>query len=413
MHALDPRQRHGCGCDGEKTPSWADGASLNCSCSGLQLLSIPPALSDRPIRSLLVQSAGMQILKSSDLNCCRRDLQELTLEDLKNLTHVENGILQDMSQLRSLAMYRLTSLNDIPKEVFETHLPRLRILRIIHSGIRRIPPLNLLGDQILEMVSLKGNANLRFLHPDAFQGIDSLRRLDLSRTAITRLPTRGLENLEHLLLQDTHLLKVFPAAFHFKALQAANLTYPYHCCCAFSHPAAHRPEEYASYQEKLREVQARCSELNTSQVMLPGHRRPRGTGWEDLLLQDADETFHQDNVTLLPGVLEAVCGDLARPRPPVSCSPAPDAFSPCEDLMGNWLLRLAVWLVSVAALLGNGAVLVVLLSPRRRLSVPRFLMCHLAAADLAMGAYLLMLAVMDAVSVGSYFNYAIDWQNGE
>ncbi|KAE8750307.1 hypothetical protein FOCC_FOCC002867 [Frankliniella occidentalis] len=277
-------------------------------------------------------------------------------------------------------MYRLTSLNDIPKEVFETHLPRLRIL------------------------SLKGNANLRFLHPDAFQGIDSLRRLDLSRTAITRLPTRGLENLEHLLLQDTHLLK---------ALQAANLTYPYHCCCAFSHPAAHRPEEYASYQEKLREVQARCSELNTSQVMLPGHRRPRGTGWEDLLLQDADETFHQDNVTLLPGVLEAVCGDLARPRPPVSCSPAPDAFSPCEDLMGNWLLRLAVWLVSVAALLGNGAVLVVLLSPRRRLSVPRFLMCHLAAADLAMGAYLLMLAVMDAVSVGSYFNYAIDWQNGE
>ena len=39
---------------------------------------------------------------------------------------------------------------------------------------------------------------------------------DLSSTAITSLPTRGLEYLEHLILRDTHLLKVFPAAFHFK-----------------------------------------------------------------------------------------------------------------------------------------------------------------------------------------------------
>jgi len=40
-------------------------------------------------------------------------------------------------------------------------------------------------------------------------------------------------------------------------------------------------------------------------------------------------------------------------------------------------------------------------------------MCHLAAADLAMGIYLLMLAAMDARSIGTYFNYAIDWQNGK
>lgn len=132
-----------------------------------------------------------------------------------------------------------------------------------------------------------------------------------------------------------------------------------------------------------------------------------------LLLPTQTRFCPKDNVTLHTGVLEAVCGALGRPRPPVTCSPEPDAFSPCEDLMGNWLLRLSVWAVSVAALLGNGTVLLVLLSPRRRLSVPRYLMCHLAAADLAMGAYLLMLAVMDAVSIGAYFNYAIDWQNGE
>ncbi|XP_034239047.1 lutropin-choriogonadotropic hormone receptor-like [Thrips palmi] len=487
MYALDPRLWDGCACDDAEPASHHDpyaaahasasqgysqgysrrlGSGLSCSCSGAQLLSIPQQLtrSRLPVRSLVVEAAGTQTLKASDLDCCRRDLQDLTLADLKNLTSIESGILHDMGQLRTLELYRLQKLTHIPHDVFNVAMPRLRLLRIMQTGLKHLPPLNMLA-QILEIVefegndisflsshsvavrtsmlnlgynliehvaarafdtsqiarlSLKGNANLRTLHQDAFLGIDSLRHLDLSSTSITDLPTRGLENLEHLLLQDTHLLKVFPAAFHFKALQVANLTYPYHCC-AFSFPAQHRPQEYANYQEKLREAQARCSALNSSNVVAvaaEGAMQPlamflgpavvdsrRTAGWEE-------ETFHLDNVTLHTGVLEAVCGALGRPRPPVTCSPEPDAFSPCEDLMGNWLLRLSVWAVSVAALVGNGTVLLVLLSPRRRLSVPRYLMCHLAAADLAMGAYLLMLAVMDAVSIGAYFNYAIDWQNG-
>lgn len=132
--------------------------------------------------------------------------------------------------------------------------------------------------------------------------------------------------------------------------------------------------------------------------------------------------------------LEALCGDLARPLPAVNCTPEPDAFSPCEDLLGDWVMRLVAWAVGTIALLGNAAVLIVLLGlgrrlcrlgrrrqgrqrgslhGRGRLSVPQALMCHLALADLAMGVYLLLLAVMDSVSMGSYFNYAIDWQNGE
>lgn len=132
--------------------------------------------------------------------------------------------------------------------------------------------------------------------------------------------------------------------------------------------------------------------------------------------------------------LEALCGDLARPLPSVNCTPEPDAFSPCEDLLGDWVMRLVAWAVGSIALLGNAAVLIVLLGlgrrlcrlgrhrqgrqrgslhGRGRLSVPQALMCHLALADLAMGVYLLLLAVMDSVSMGSYFNYAIDWQNGE
>jgi len=47
------------------------------------------------------------------------------------------------------------------------------------------------------------------------------------------------------------------------------------------------------------------------------------------------------------------------------------------------------------------------------MTVPKFLMCNLAFADLCMGTYLLLIAAMDVHSMGTYFNYAIDWQEGE
>lgn len=111
--------------------------------------------------------------------------------------------------------------------------------------------------------------------------------------------------------------------------------------------------------------------------------------------------------------VDAVCGNLSKNYLEVKCHPAPDAFNPCEDLMGNWTLRVAVWAVAVAALLGNMAVLFVLLSSRFRLTVPKFLMCNLATADFCMGLYLLLIAIMDARSMGHYFNHAIFWQRGK
>lgn len=118
-------------------------------------------------------------------------------------------------------------------------------------------------------------------------------------------------------------------------------------------------------------------------------------------------------VTLPTGTqLQALCGNLTKNYYEVECTPSPDAFNPCEDIMGNWGLRIAVWLVSISALFGNMTVLLVLLSSRFRMTVPKFLMCNLAIADLCMGIYLILIAIMDARSIGDYFNHAIDWQNG-
>jgi hypothetical protein len=81
--------------------------------------------------------------------------------------------------------------------------------------------------------------------------------------------------------------------------------------------------------------------------------------------------------------------------------------------MGYTWLRVSVWFVVVTAVVGNLAVLLVLLSNLFDLTVPKFLMCHLAFADLCMGAYLLILAIMDVHSSGVYFNFAYGWQIGK
>uniref|UniRef100_A0A182P438 G-protein coupled receptors family 1 profile domain-containing protein n=1 Tax=Anopheles epiroticus TaxID=199890 RepID=A0A182P438_9DIPT len=110
--------------------------------------------------------------------------------------------------------------------------------------------------------------------------------------------------------------------------------------------------------------------------------------------------------------MEALCGNLTPMILDVQCYPMPDALNPCEDVMGSHWLRGSVWVVVLLAVFGNVAVVVVLFSNRSDLTVPKFLICNLAFADLCMGLYLLLIASIDAHSMGEYFNYAFDWQYG-
>ncbi|KAJ8264772.1 hypothetical protein GJAV_G00155000 [Gymnothorax javanicus] len=80
--------------------------------------------------------------------------------------------------------------------------------------------------------------------------------------------------------------------------------------------------------------------------------------------------------------------------------------------MGFTYLRVLIWIISVLAIVGNSVVLLVLMTSRYKLTVPRFLMCHLAFADLCMGVYLFVIACVDIHTKSHYYNYSIDWQMG-
>lgn len=55
----------------------------------------------------------------------------------------------------------------------------------------------------------------------------------------------------------------------------------------------------------------------------------------------------------------------------VRCTPTQDDFNPCEDIMSPVFLRVLIWMVSVLALLGNAAVLLVLLGRSVHVLLPQ------------------------------------------
>ncbi|EDO49517.1 predicted protein, partial [Nematostella vectensis] len=99
-------------------------------------------------------------------------------------------------------------------------------------------------------------------------------------------------------------------------------------------------------------------------------------------------------------------------RPLVKCFPKPDAFHPCEDIMGAAWLTTFSFLVGGMAVVANFVVALVLLVSERRLNVTRFLMCNLAFADFCLGLYLFILTCVSMDTHGLYHNYVRRWQYG-
>ena len=96
----------------------------------------------------------------------------------------------------------------------------------------------------------------------------------------------------------------------------------------------------------------------------------------------------------------------------VKCTPLPDVFNPCDNLLGLHVLRAFSWIVMIFAILGNSVKLLVLSFNKRPLTIYKTLMFNLAFANLCMGVYLASLVIIDIHSYGEYQNYARSWQFG-
>ncbi|XP_034831806.1 lutropin-choriogonadotropic hormone receptor isoform X1 [Maniola hyperantus] len=361
------------------------------------------------------------------------------LIEVPNLSHVhDNDDVNKSQQYLQAVDLEFNNIRRIP-----SHALRIRAdqVSLNYNLIEEVPAHAFKNSQISKL-SFKGNTKLRRLDDLAFAGNLLLRQLDLSNTAVTYLPTKGLENLETLKIEKTPSLKYIPSIYDFRYLREAYLTHHFHCC-AFQFPERHNPAKHKLYETQLAIMKQRCNQNAQSPSRELRKRRSSNptsaeklttllSDWNDTSTESYEEEWDSEEYFSDSGSLEdeqseqfhapfnsslgvsysVECGNIGSSRRIVKCTPQPDALNPCEDVMGWSWLRASVWFVVAAAVVGNTAVLLVLLTNHTELTVPRFLMCHLAFSDLCTGLYLFMLAVVDLRSYGEFFNYAYNWQYG-
>ncbi|CAG0885133.1 unnamed protein product [Darwinula stevensoni] len=388
------------------------------------ILSDLPGLTSFPdlngTSSLEVLKIDRTKLTSIPVHLCRLTPKIISL-DLKLNEFEEVPSLDECLRLRLLDLTS-NQVRNISGAKF-SNLSELHDLHIAFNHISEIPADAFLGLDNLQILDLNNNG-IRTIHPDSFLPLVKLEDINLGNNRFPVLPEKGLENVRQLKVHNNAELREFPSVDHFPNVHSLVLSYAYHCCEFLStdgsgmengdqvsetwwHPedgqldpslwSLNETDIWPNYQNLTSKFGNLAEELwgnfGGGEITYPSN-----------LPTYAEDYFGDGEKPTLPGAI------LTKPRPPIKCIPRPGPFLPCRDLFDWWTLRCGVWLVFLMALLGNGTVVAVLIVARSKMDVPRFLVCNLAAADFFMGLYLGFLAVVDAMTLGEFREYAIPWQ---
>ncbi|VDL67468.1 unnamed protein product, partial [Nippostrongylus brasiliensis] len=226
---------------------------------------------------------------------------------------------------------------------------------------------------------------------------------DLSDTSISELPIIGLKNLKTLALRNVPTLKKLPPVLSFTHLETAHFTYAHHCCL-FKHVDDVVEGENGLYKNNAKEIHHRiCKQQAKNRRKREASNNPPSTSelWSNLFeqwLRDADEQIVDNDDDDLPAFDPSEIGatrcldveEVANVQGfyhNITCTPQPDAFNPCENIVGLWVLRRAIWPVCMAAIVGNALVWVILgLAFEKRMRVHYLFMINLAIADFITGS---------------------------
>uniref|UniRef100_A0A3B5B3H6 Lutropin-choriogonadotropic hormone receptor n=1 Tax=Stegastes partitus TaxID=144197 RepID=A0A3B5B3H6_9TELE len=344
------------------------------------------------------------------------NLSEISIGKTRNLMHIDRGTFNNLPKLRYLSISNtgitvfpgITSINSLESEF---------ILEIYDNlYLQEIPP-NAFAGVTKEYVKMNlYNNDIREIHEHAFNGT-KINKLyfatflkndfclilapteprvleDVSATALTKLPSQGLESVLELFAQSAYALKSLPPLQGLWSLRKAHLTYNSHCCALLSWIYSWIISVSSAPQAQQVIGGSADTTLLVNMPFFPE---------VDLFVEDdgfGDLNFHYPEL------------DFCQTQPTLVCTPEEDAFNPCEDIAGFSFLRVAIWFINILAITGNLTVLLVFFTSRNKLTVPRFLMCHLAFADLCIGVYLLSIATVDLRTRGHYSQHAIEWQTG-
>ncbi|XP_050981900.1 lutropin-choriogonadotropic hormone receptor [Labeo rohita] len=377
----------------------------------------------------IAQSTSVETIETEAFNNLL-NVSEISIQNTRSLVHIHKRAFNHLPKLRYLSISNtgisvfpdLTSifslesdfilyicdnlnLRSVPPNAFVGMTSEYTTMNLFNNGFQDIESHAFNGTKLDKLV-LKNNKDLRVINEDAFKGAFGPTVLDVSSTALETLPSHGLESVLMLVARSAFALKRLPPLKGLKSLREAQLTYPSHCCALLSWDSNREGSVISALGNGSSYCGDNNSPANPSDVSSDDSQTLDGPLASDIVGSTSVEDTFGTMDFYYPEL------DLCQRRPALQCSPEADAFNPCEDIAGFGFLRVAIWFINVLAIAGNLTVLLVLFTSRCKLTVPRFLMCHLAFADLCIGVYLLMIATVDLRTRGHYSQHAIEWQTG-
>ena len=217
----------------------------------------------------------------------------------------------------------------------------------------------------------------------SFYGLHFLGKLILRRNKIQSLPPEvffDLENLFQLDLSYNLLISVSVGLFtRLKSLQMLDLSY---------NAIGGLPKATFEGLISLQHLNLKNNQLNKLH----------------------DETFDSRALPLLEQLHTDAYKFCCIAKHVRKCTPEPDEFSSCQDLLSNRSLQISIWVLGVIALFGNLFV-VIWRSIKEKFKVASFFIWNLALSDSLMGVYLLIIATVDTFYRGRYIMFADEWRS--
>ncbi|XP_014447301.1 lutropin-choriogonadotropic hormone receptor isoform X1 [Tupaia chinensis] len=301
------------------------------------------------------------------------EVVKIEISQSDSLERIEANAFDSLFNLSEILIQNTKNLVYIEPEAF-TNLPRLKYLSICNTGIRKLPDVTkIFSSEFNFILEICDNLHITTIPGNAFQGMNN-------ESITLKLYGNGFEEVQSHAFNGTTLISLeLKENVHLKKID--NRAFQ-----GATGPSILQNFSFSIFENFSKQCESTVRKPNNETLYSDIFAESELSGW------DYDYGFCSPKI--------------------LRCAPEPDAFNPCEDIMGYDFLRVLIWLINILAIMGNMTVLFVLLTSRYKLTVPRFLMCNLSFADFCMGLYLLLIASVDSQTQGQYYNHAIDWQTG-
>ncbi|XP_063954184.1 relaxin receptor 2-like [Lytechinus pictus] len=378
------------------------------------------------LRELVITHNQMQSM-DEDVFYDTRSLEMLDLSD----NRIERITSAHFDSLRRLSLLRL-SRNHFRCEDGDCfrNLVSLRELELVACGITELMPDMFRNLHSLSVLQLSYNAITKIM-PSHMNGLEGLQDLYLSSNHISHIENGsfdGMDRLLKILLHDNKLknisVGVFPFMPELVILKLDENEIDMIEPGSFS--LVMNLQHFTLMENKLSRIELGMFDGlgNVTDMSLRQNEIKviEENAFDNLIkLESLD--LRENKLTEVPRELFTplenlnniyfdyffMCGYAPNVR---VCLPKGDGISNVDDLLGNWLLRCAVWLVALLGSFGNLLVILARCFVSEDNKVHSFFIMNLAVADFLMGLYLLIIGLHDVMFRGEYIFKDLNWRSG-